>query len=539
MLTLRPYQLEAVAKTYEAWNAGVRRVLVVMPTGTGKTVVFARIGADVVARGARMLVLAHRTELLGQAQAKLRAAGVWAEIEQGKRRAGFSPVVIASVQTLKGKRLEELDPDAFDTVVIDEAHHAVAPGYRIYPEYFGRAKVLGVTATADRLDGAGLGEVFDACPFTYELRDAIRDGYLVPIKARRIELEGVDVSNVKTRAGDFAQNELAEIMVEEEALHGVAIPVLEQTAGRRTIVFGVDVAHAHALAEVMNRYEPGCARAIDGSAHPEARAGVLEAFRAGHFRILVNCALFTEGFDEPGISCVVVARLTKSRSLYTQMVGRGTRPIEPPTEATADERLAAIAASDKPDLLLLDVTGEAGKHRLVGPGDVLAGRQLEDDVREDLEKRLDGQLELDELLQHAEDEVRRRRERAGPMAVAKYLAKEFDAFCGELPEPARPPPAAWAREPATGPQLSALGGFGLDKIPEAISKADASRLIDALRQRRQLGLCTLKMARLLGRNGVDASMMSMAEAGKQIQRLRDRWDAQRSMRRPAAGGGDA
>lgn len=209
---LRPYQVAAVAGVRERFAAGDRATLLVLPTGTGKTVVFAEVARRVVARGRRVLVLAHRRELLEQAIGKLAAAGVRAELEQGPARAGDAPVVVASVATLRGPRLASWARDAFALVVVDEAHHATATSYRAILDHFAPARALGVTATPDRADGAGLGAVFESVAFRFDVATAIREGWLAAIRGRRINLEGLDLDRVRTVAGDLDRTELATIM---------------------------------------------------------------------------------------------------------------------------------------------------------------------------------------------------------------------------------------------------------------------------------------------------------------------------------------
>jgi superfamily II DNA or RNA helicase len=495
---LRPYQLGAIAGVESQWERGTKRTLLVLPTGTGKTVVFAELVRRRVAAGRRMLVLAHRTELLEQARDKLTAVGVWAAIEQAEKRAGFAPVVVASVQTLKGKRLAALDPKSFD-VVIDEAHHAYAASYRAILKHFDDSLVLGVTATPDRGDGKALGEIFASVAYRYEMRDAIRDKFLAPLVARRIVVDGIDLSSVRSRAGDLASDELSEIMAAEQAVHGVVAPLLEQAAARRTIVFAVDVAHARALAEVLCRHKAGCARVAHGELDALERKRVLADYRAGEFQFLVNCALYTEGFDEPSIECVAVVRPTKSRALYVQMVGRGTR-LHP----------------GKAELLLLDFTGNAGKHKLVGPIDALAAGEVTDEQRSEANRMLAGeQRELDGLLEAADAELKRRRERHRLTVGAKYFTSDVDPFFGE--EELGPPIAeAWALEVASQRQRHLLEEAGFKKLPLGLTKGEATRMLAAIALRHERGLATFKQVKLLNGFGIDARALTKQQATTRI-----------------------
>jgi superfamily II DNA or RNA helicase len=496
--SLRPYQVAAIAAVQREFARGIRRTLVVLPTGCGKTVVFADLARHEVACQRRVLVLAHRGELLEQAQAKLTAVGTWAELEQAGRRAGAADVVVASVQTLRGRRLTALAPDTFGLIVVDEAHHATSPSYRAVLDHFTGALVLGVTATADRADGAALGTVFETCAYSYEMRAAIRDGWLAPILARRVMLDGVDLSNVRTMGGDLNQADLAAVMADAEAVHGVVGPLRDLAGARKTIVFGVDVKHARAIADALNQHEPGCALALDGTAGEDDRRRALAGFRVGRFRFLVNCALFTEGFDEPSVTCVAIARPTKSRALYTQMAGRGTR-----------------LAPGKTDCLLLDFVGNAGRHRLVGPVDVLGGRQIDDETRLEVERLIElGQLTIDAVIDQADAEVARRRAAASVSAVARYRAQEVDPFLGDFLVGIEPVAARSIDERATQAQLDDLEAIGMRKLPADLSRIEAMNLLQANARRRKAGLCSIKQARQLIRAGYDAKHMSFTEASR-------------------------
>lgn len=507
--TLRPYQLESLAGIAREHEAGNRSTLLVLATGLGKTVVFASWSRMRVDAGRRVLVLAHRTELLTQALAKLEAVGVHAAIEQAERRAGNAQVVVASIQTLRGKRLAALDPNEFD-VVIDEAHHTTAASYRAVLAHFSRSLILGVTATADRGDGTALGEVFDSVAYRFEIREGIAGGYLAPIRARQIHVEGVDLSSVRSRAGDLAPDELAAIMATEQAVIGVVDPLLREVGTRRTIAFCVDVAHSMAIAEAINRYQPGAARVGHGELAPEERAEILADFAAGKFQFLVNCQLWVEGFDEPSISCVATIRPTKSRAMVVQQVGRGTRLLGLTIEESR--------ANGKADLLWLDFTGNAGRHKLVGPIDALAAGEVDDDVRKEADRILaDEDMGVDEALDEAARRLEERRRAAKITASARYFAADIDPFFGaEMGPPCLEP---WAGDRATAEQHEILLGIGLKKLPNTLTRGEAVRIIAANQERHRLKLASYKQVRLLQRAGINAKRMSKSQAGARIDVL--------------------
>jgi len=360
-MKLYPYQEKAV-RAVEAELHQNKRTLLVMPTGTGKTVVFSEIARRLIEikHRARVLVLAHRRELLQQAESITAAAGLTVGIEQGSRFAlGRCNVIVASVQTMAGeRRLASWNRSEFDLIIVDEAHHAVAAGYRRVLAHFD-ARVLGVTATPDRLDGTPLGEIFKTTAHSISLLDAINGGMLCSLLAHRVVLKDVNLSGVRILAGDLNAGDLAKVMEQERSIHGVALSLLELAGARKTVLFTVSVEQARAIAEIMNRARPGCALALDGKAKKEDRAAAVQGFKDGEFQYLINCNLYTEGFDEPSVECVAVARPTCSRALYTQMLGRGLR-LHP----------------GKVDCLVLDFTGNSSRHELAGPVDALAGRKL-------------------------------------------------------------------------------------------------------------------------------------------------------------------
>jgi superfamily II DNA or RNA helicase len=363
------------------------RTLAVLPTGTGKTVCFAHVAKTWLDsdRG-RVLIMAHREELIQQAADKvLQVTGLHADIEMGESRADQcslidqAPVVITSVQTMcRPNRHERFDPRQFGLLIVDEAHHATAPTYRRVIDHFAQnpdLRILGVTATPDRADEEALGQAFESVAFTYEIETAIQDGWLVPIEQQFVQVQGLDLSGCRTTAGDLNEGDLARIMETEENLHGVVHPALELAGDRPSLFFMASVAHAERGAEIANRHQAESAVCLHGKTPRDERREKLKAFSRGEFQHLFNCGLFLEGFDETSIAVVAMARPTKSRALYAQAVGRGTRPLPGLVDGLDDAaaRRRAIAMSHKPGLLVLDFVGNSGRHKLVSTADILGG----------------------------------------------------------------------------------------------------------------------------------------------------------------------
>lgn len=319
-MALRPYQTEAVEAVLGAWQEA-RATLLVACTGSGKTVMFSEIARRRRPHG-RVLVIAHRSELIEQAHEQITTwTGLKCGIEMAHQRASldglFDPpdVVIASVQTLaQPKRLERIDPRQFGTVIVDEAHHTPSPTYRRILGHLEGAKVLGVTATPDRLDQSALGAIYESIAYTYETRDAIEQGYLCPVTVQQIVVEGLDLSEVRRVSGDFSPGELEEELVEH--IHGVASPLSRLARGRQTIVFCVTINHAAAMAQALENYVDADRIAwLSGGASAEERADVLDQFRDRSINYLLNVGLFTEGVDLPMTDCIAMARPTQSRAL--------------------------------------------------------------------------------------------------------------------------------------------------------------------------------------------------------------------------------
>ena len=414
------------------------------------------------------------------------------------------------MQTLKGGRLAEFarrfNPDL---IVVDEAHHAPSPSYRAIFDAFAGSHILGLTATPDRADEKAMGLVFDSVAFVYEIHDAIRDGYLCPIRIKRVLVDAIDLRAVRTVGGDLNQGDLDAAMAVEEVLHGIVNPTMELAANRRTIVFSTSVANAHRLAEIFNRNRPDCARAVDGETPTDQRREILNDHKAGAFQYLCNVGVLTEGYDDPAVSCIAMARPTKSRSLYAQCAGRGLR-IFP----------------GKADCLLLDFVGNSGNHALASGLDVLAGR-YDDEVRAKALGILDqdeasGGLAADALeqAQRQLEEARQREaaRRAGLKAKVAHRVVDVDPFA--IFHVKDPDSDGWAERYSAGAsekQIETLLKFGMDV--KDVTKQQASKLIGTAIKRRELGLATYKQLRTLKRAGIDALNLSFQRASKIIDQL--------------------
>ncbi|MCX6544420.1 MAG: DEAD/DEAH box helicase [Acidobacteria bacterium] len=348
-LALRPYQHEAVNAVLAAFDRDVRRQLVVMPTGTGKTIVFSEV---IRRRGGRALVLAHRDELIQQPVDKIPMVmpGAQVGIVKAERDETDAQIVVASVQTLSRPRRGDRLVADFSTIVVDEAHHAPADSYQRILERAGAfgddaPLVLGVTATPERADGAPLGETWQEITYRVEMLPMIGAGYLSDIIAKRVHLE-VDLDAVHTRCGDLVAGELDEAMRSANAPAHCRDAYLEHADGRKALVFTPSVALAHETATAFQQAGVA-AEALDGTTDPDLRRAILRRLHAGETMVVCNCAVLTEGFDEPSLDCIIVARPTKSRGLYQQMIGRGTRPYP-----------------GKANLLVLDLVGSTRRHDL-------------------------------------------------------------------------------------------------------------------------------------------------------------------------------
>ena len=503
-MNLRPYQTTAVQSSI-ASLATHKSSLLTMATGTGKTVVFAEIIRRLFAtgRGGRVLVLAHREELVTQARDTIeRIAGCEVGIEMGDMRVEETlsnkvSVIVSTVQTQNAgrgdyRRMQKFD-GGFRMIVVDEAHHAISDSYRAILDYHREinpeVRILGVTATPDRCDEIALGEVFADSAFEFGIKDGITEGYLVPIRQRMIYVQGLDFSDCRTTAGDLNTGDLARVVEYEETLHGMISPTIEIVGTRRCLVFAVSVAHAHRICEILNRHKAGCAVSVNGKTPKDLRREMFRAFATGEHQYLVNVGVATEGWDDPatdgqGVQVIAVMRPTKSRSLYSQMIGRGTRPLPNTVEACQDSlcRQTAIAESAKPFVEVIDFCGNAGRHKLVHCADALGGKAISERTIEIAEEKFtqDGDA-LDVLAilseaerQEADEETQKKRR--GIKGKATFSSQFIDPF--SIIDLAPDREANWEQgKPASEKQLAFLTRLNIS-IPYLCTLNEARRLID-------------------------------------------------------------
>lgn len=492
-MELRPYQQQAKDAIFREWDQGHSKTLLVLPTGCGKTIVFAKVAEDCVRHGDRVLIMAHRGELLEQASDKIaKTTGLGTAVEKAEQSClgSWFRIVVGSVQSLQNdNRLNKFDPDYFDTIIVDEAHHVLSNSYQKVMEHFSGAKVLGVTATPDRGDMRNLGNFFESLAYEYTLPKAIKEGYLSPIKAMTIPLK-IDFSSVSVQAGDFKVSDIDTAL--DPYLHQIAQEMKKYCMDRKTVVFLPLVKTSQKFRDILNA-EGFHAAECNGST--QARAEILDDFDKGKYNVLCNSMLLTEGWDCPSVDCVIVLRPTKVRSLYCQMVGRGTRLCE-----------------GKENLLLLDFLWHTERHELCHPAALIAdSEEVVQKMTENLEKQatIDPMaIDLEEAEQTAREDVQREREEklAEQLAAMKKRKRKLvDPLQFEMSIQAEDlssyvPAFGWEMAPASDKQIKALEKYGI--FPDEIDNAGkANLLLDRLNKRREEGLTTPKQIRFLESRG--------------------------------------
>lgn len=504
-MELRPYQSEAKAAVFTQWDKGARKTLVVLPTGCGKTIVFAKVAEECVRQGNRVLILAHRGELLEQAADKIKKStnlGCATEKAEQSCLGSWFRITVGSVQSMqREKRLSQFSDDYFNVIIIDEAHHCISDGYQKVLQHFPDAKVLGVTATPDRGDMRNLGEFFESLAYEYTLPKAIREGYLSPIKAMTIPLQ-LDLSGVSIQSGDFKAGDIATAL--DPYLHQIADEMMKYCRDRKTVVFLPLVKTSQKFKEILN--EKGF-KAAEVNGESKDRAEVLEAFDKGEYNVLCNSMLLTEGWDCPSVDCVIVLRPTKVRSLYSQMVGRGTRLCE-----------------GKSHLLLLDFLWHTERHELCHPADLICEKkEVARKMTENLEETAGCPIDLEEAERKASEDVIAEREES----LAKQLQemrtrkkKLVDPLQFEMSIQAEDlsgyvPAFGWEMALPSDKQKQELKKRGI--LPDEIDNAGKANLIlDRLHKRQEEGLTTPKQIRCLEKYGFQHVGTWTFEAGKNM-----------------------
>ena len=491
-MDLRPYQKEAVTAIESEWQDGRKKTLLVLPTGCGKTIVFCRIAENRVKEGERVLILAHRDELLNQAADKLeRSTGLLTAKEKAEETClgSWFRVVVGSVQSMmRENRLARFSRDYFTSIIIDEAHHCLTDSYQKVLQHFDGAKVLGVTATPDRSDMRNLGQFFDSLAYEYTLPRAIREGYLCKIKAMTIPLK-IDITGVKQQSGDFALADVGTAL--DPYLEEIAREMSKHCRNRKTVVFLPLIKTSQKMCRLLNEHG---FQAAEVNGNSPDRAEILTDFDQGKYNVLCNSMLLTEGWDCPSVDCIVVLRPTKVRSLYCQMVGRGTR-LSPDT--------------GKEELLLLDFLWHTSRHDLCRPAHLICENpEVADKMTENMNEDPENAVDIEAAEKQAAQDVLKEREEA----LAKQLQEmrkrkralvdplQFEMSIAAEDLSSYVPAFGWQMAPPSDKQLAMLEKRGI--FPDEINNAGkAALLLDRLQKRQAEGLTTPKQIRFLESRG--------------------------------------
>lgn len=491
---LRPYQTECVNSVLDSWEE-FQKVLAVLPTGAGKTVIFSKVAER---SSGRTLVLAHREELIEQAKNKIEATtGIVAQVEKAERKAERNcSVVVASVQTLQGDRLAGWPQDHFSRIVVDEAHHALSDTYRRILEHFCTARVLGVTATPFRGDKKNLGTMFETVAFEIGLIDLIKQGYLSPIRIKSVPLQ-IDLNGIRTISGDYDLEQVDQAL--DPILTKAAAAIAHEAAQRKILVFLPLRKTSQKFADILNGVGIK-AKHVDGNS--EDRKEILESFSRGDFQVLCNAMLLTEGYDEPSVDCVCILRPTKSQPLYAQMVGRGTR-LHP----------------GKSECLLLDFLWLHEKHSLIRPAHLIAKSAEEAAfITEALKKGGSSSMDLLDAQETAEHDreaalkrelARQERKKAKTISIEELAVMLHDADLADWE-----PTMQWHELPPTEKQTEQLQRWKID-VTNIKTRGQASNLLDKLIRRSRFKLATPNQIKWLRRYGIpDPDQWSMEKASK-------------------------
>jgi superfamily II DNA or RNA helicase len=503
-MELRPYQLQAKEAIQNEWSKGNKKTLLVLPTGTGKTIVFTKLTEDCVRDGERVLILAHRGELLDQAADKLsKSTGLGCAVEKAEETClnSWYRVTVGSVQSLmRESRLAQFKPDYFDSIIVDEAHHCLSDGYQRVLSHFSQAKVLGVTATPDRGDMRNLGQYFESLAYEYTLPKAIKEGFLSPIKAQTIPLK-LDLTGVGIQSGDFKLGDLGTAL--DPYLYQIADEMAKYCMDRKSVVFLPLIKTSQKFRDILAG-KGFAAAEVNGESQDRER--VLKDFDSGRYNVLCNSMLLTEGWDCPSVDCIVVLRPTKLRSLYAQMVGRGTR-LYPGKEY----------------LLLLDFLWHTERHELCHPAHLICESE---EVAQKMTENIEAAgcpVDLEQAEKKASDDVVEAREEAlaKQLEAMKHRKKALvDPLQFEMSIQAEDlasyvPAFGWECGPPSDKQKATLEKLGI--MPDEIDNAGkAAKLLDKLDIRRMENLTTPKQIRCLEQRGFKHVGTWQFEAAKKL-----------------------
>ena len=507
-MNLRPYQLAAENAIEKEWEKGVGKTLLVLPTGCGKTIVFSKVAENRVRQGDRVLIMAHRGELLDQAADKLfKMTGLKCSVEKAEQtsRGTWNRITVGSVQTLmRSNRLNQFPENYYGTIIVDEAHHVISDSYQRVLDHFPGAKVLGVTATPDRSDMKNLGRFFESLAYEYSLPRAIKEGYLVPIKAQTIPVQ-LDLNGVAIQSGDYKAADVDSAL--DPYLEQIAQEMKKYCMNRKTVVFLPLVKTSQKFCKILNATGFSAAE-VNGES--DDRAEILRDFDEGKYNVLCNSMLLTEGWDCPSVDCIIVLRPTKSRSLYSQMVGRGTR-LYP----------------NKDHLLLLDFLWLVDRHELCRPAYLIAESKEVADKMTQIINDAPNPQDLEAVENEARNDVVREREEklAEELeALKRRKSKLVDPLQFEMSIQAEDlsgyvPSFGWEMAPASQKQKNALEKFGIFS-DEIENSGKAALILDRLEKRRIEGLTTPKQIRFLeGRGFQHVGTWPFDDASKMIARI--------------------
>ncbi len=506
---LRPYQEEAVKKTVEALKNGLNP-LIIMPTGTGKTHVFAEL---IKKLDGNHLILAHTRELVLQAQNSIfKNTGIYSSIEMAEeKRCCATKSTVGSVQSV-ARRLGRFY-GVFKYIITDEAHRSVAGSYRKIYDHWNLAQRMGFTATPDRADEKNLSTIYNTISYQYSMSNAIHDGSIVTIKAKRATDFEIDISKLKVKYGDIADNDLGDILI--HYLRPVANSIITQMKDKKSLVFMPNIKSSNLLARTLQN-QGAKAESLHGKLTTDHRNDILHRFKTGATQYLISCQILIEGYDEPSIQGVVMLRPTQSRGLYAQAIGRGTRPHK-----------------DKDSLLLLEFTYNYKSLNLVKPYELFTASGYEERVQETARKIKDDPVDLLDSLKDANRAyysvdrilsslIKKNAQHAfvefNPLTIADYLKIDY---YNEIPVSYN---GMELEGPITVPQKNILTRYNFKEI-DKLTKSQASRIITGLNEKHLFpltGSISEKQTSFLKRRGVSTDGVTKAQASVLISMIKEK-----------------